>query len=464
MTLRRKLLLWYSGVFFVSAAVLVGSLYWLIAHKLKQDYFHYLRDEFAESQRIAAEDFGDEQRLREDVEMEVMGRKYFPLSYEVYDAASGEFLLRTAPEWPDGLPPDLEPPPAADARRLSKVQVGDDPEDIVFLMTGWLDEVSHPGIVVRVGMSYKRTYKRLADLREYLMYALVAGVLLSVAGSSFLASRSLDPVDEIASSLERIQAEGLSARLPQPEAADEIGRIVSSANRMLARLEGSFEQVRRFAGDAAHELRTPLSALKCRLEVALSDDDATDRSRAAIGDALQQVDELASLVNNLLFLSSLDAADRPERPELVHVKGLVDDVGEVFSVLAEHEGLELHLDVSEDCCVYGDRTLLRRLLCNLIENAIRYTPAGGRVEVRAGRQDGLCRITVSDTGIGVGPADIERIFDRFWRAENSRSRGTGGTGLGLSICRRIAELHGGTIAAESETRKGTVLTVTLPAA
>ncbi len=463
MTLRRKLLLWYSGVFFVSAAVLVGSMYWLIAHKLRRDFLHYLGDEYAQAQHIAGENLNDEEELRRDVEMEVQGRKYFPLSYEVYDTAQGRYLVRLAPEWPDALPAHMDCENLGTAPRLSTAQFGDDPGEVVYLMTGWLQGSADPGVVVRVGMSYERTFERLDDLGEYLMYALVASVLLSVVGSSFLASRSLDPVDEIASSLERIQAAGLSARLPEAEPADEIGRIVSSANRMLARLEESFEQVRRFAGDVAHELRTPLSALRCRLELALGEEGLSEESRAAMGDALHDVDELAALVNNLLFLASLDAADRPEQPERVQLAGLVENVREVFGVLADQGGLELEIDVGDDCSVHGDRTLLHRLLCNLIENAIRYTPPGGRVEVRAGREDGLCRISVSDTGIGIGPADIDRIFDRFYRAEDSRSRGTGGTGLGLSICRRIVELHGGTIAAESEKGKGTVVTAALPA-
>jgi len=463
-TLRRKLLLWYSGVFFVSAAVLVGSMYWLIAHKLKRDFFHYLRDEYEEAQRIVAENLGNDERLRQDVEMEVQGRKYFPLSYEVYDTGQGRYLLRLAPKWADALPAHMNYENLGTTPSLSTVQFGDDAGEVVYLMTGWLEGSAHPGVVVRLGMSYERTFERLEDLGEYLMYALVASVLLSVVGSSFLASRSLDPVDEIASSLERIQAAGLSARLPEAEAADEIGRIVSSANRMLARLEESFEQVKRFAGDVAHELRTPLSALTCRLELALGEEGLSEESRAAMGDALQQVNELAALVNNLLFLASLDAADGPGQPEQVQLKGLVEDVGEVFGVLADQGGVELELDVSDDCSVYGDRTLLHRLLCNLIENAIRYTPPGGRVAVRAGRQDGLCRISVSDTGIGIAPADIERVFDRFYRAEGSRSRGTGGTGLGLSICRRIVELHGGTIAAASEEGIGTAITVALPGA
>jgi len=463
MTLRKKLLLWYSGVFFLSATVLVSSMYLLIAHKLKQEFFHYLRDEYAEARRIVRDNFDDEGQLRRHAELEVLGRKFFPLSYEIYDAAEGRHLLLMAPKWEKSLParPHLEE--TEEQPRLSRLKVGDDPDEVIYLKTGWVDRDRYPGLILRVGMSYERVYKRLAKMSEYLLYALVFSVVFSFLGGGFLAARSLNPVDEIASSLERIQAEDLSVRLPEHEARDEVGRIVSSANRMLSRLEESFKQVRRFAGDVAHELRTPLSALKCTLEVALSNEGITEEPRKAIADALVQVNELSGLVSNLLLLASLDAADKLERREDVSVMDIFDDIGEVFQALAQQKGVEFHIDVRQECWVKGDRTLLHRLFCNLIENAIRYTPSGGRVEATAWRQEALCRVSVSDTGIGIAAADIDKIFDRFYRAEASRSRQTGGTGLGLSICQRIVELHGGSIRVESQEGKGTTLTVALPA-
>ena len=463
MTLRRKLLLWYSGVFFLSATVLVSSMYFLIAHKMKQEFFRYLRDEYAEAGRIVRENFDDGEQLRWHVDLEVLGRKFFPLSYEVYDAGAEKHLLRVAPKWDEWLParPHLEV--TEELPRLTRLKVGDDAEELVYLETGWLDREEYPNVILQVGMSYKRVYKRLEDMGEYLLYALVFSVVLSFLGGKFLAARSLDPVDEIASSLERIQAEDLSARLPERQLNDEIGRIVSSANRMLSRLEGSFDRVQRFAGDAAHELRTPMSVLKCTLEATLSNEGITEASRKAMADSLEQVNELSEVVNDLLLLASLDAAERPERSEVASIKDVLDDIGEVFQVLAQQKGLELHMKAREECCVKGDRTLLHRLLCNLVENAIRYTPQGGRVEASARREEGLCCITVADTGIGIDAADMDKIFDPFYRAEESRSRQTGGTGLGLSICRRIVELHGGSISAQSRKGEGTTLTVSLPA-
>jgi len=462
MTLRRKLLLWYSGVFFLSAAGLVSIMYLLIAHKMRREFFRYLRDEYQEAQGIVEANLGDEEELRRHAELEVLGRKYFPLSYRIYDVRRQQDVLSMAPRWPAALPARLDIKHVDERPLVTRLGVGDAPEDVVYMMTGWLGRHKHPDLILQVGMSYKRVYKRLAKMAEYLLYALVFSVVLSFLGGKFLAARSLNVVDEIATSLERIQAEDLSTRLPKPTGEDEIGRIVASANRMLSRLEESFGRVRRFAGDVAHELRTPLSALKCRLEVALSDENMTEESNKAMADALQQVNELTGLVNNLLLLARLDAADKPEELQCVKLADIIDDIAEVFEVLAQQNDLQLEIDAREQCCVRGDRTLLHRLFCNLIENAIRYTPSGGRVKVRVWPQKDSCRLSVSDTGVGIEAADVDRVFDRFYRADGSRSRETGGAGLGLSICQRIAELHGGTIQIESRKGKGTTVTVALP--
>ena len=254
MTLRRRLLLWYSGLFFVSAAVLVTAMYLLIAHKVKREFFRYLTNEYEEAERITKQNLGDEGALRRDVEVEVLGRKFFHVSYRLYDAQQEKDLLLMAPRWPKALPARPHLGSTDVLPRLSRLRIGDEADEVLYLKTGWLDRHEYPDLILEVGMSYERVYKRLAKMGEYLLYALVLSVVLSFLGGRFLASRSLNPVDRIATSLERIQAENLSERLAEPETQDEIGRIVSAANNMLSRLEDSFDQVRRFAGDAAHEL------------------------------------------------------------------------------------------------------------------------------------------------------------------------------------------------------------------
>jgi len=460
--LRTKLLIWYSGIFFLSAAVLVVAMYSVIAHKTKRQFFRYFENEYEEAVGIITQNMGDPEAMRQDVELEVLGRKFFPLSYELYDESRGEdMLLVTTRQWKP-LPPMPEPGELGDDPHVVRVQVGDDEEDLAYLRTGWVDQTAQPGLMLRVGMSYARTYERLEDLREYLAGALFVSMVLSLVGSVFLAGRSLDPVDEIASALERIQAESLSERLPEPGTMDEIGRIVVAANRMLSRLEQSFEQVRRFAGDAGHELKTPLAALRCRLEIALENQEVAGEPRQVMTDALEQVDRLTALANDLLLLARLDAADRPGRAAEVNLANVLADVGELFEVMALNKGVEFIVADSSDCVVRGDSGLLRRLLSNLLENAIRYTPPGGRVKATVSKEAKACCIVIADTGMGIEEGDLERVFERFHRCEESRRQYPEGSGLGLSMCRSIVELHGGTVACQSTKDEGTTMTVRLP--
>lgn len=462
MTLRRKLLLWYSGVFFASAVFLVVTMYLLIAHKTRSQFFRYFEDEYEEAQRIVKENLTRPAEMRMEVEREVGGKRFFDLSYELYDAAEKKHMLLLAPEWEDDLPALSIPRQDGEESQLEVRQVGDDPEDIIYFRTGWVDRQQHPNLVLRVGMSYEHTYERLEDLGEFLAGALIVSVILSVFGGVFLAARSLDPIDEVAGSLERVEAHHLADRLEEPKVQDEVGRIVSAANRMLSRLEDSFDRMSRFAGDAAHELRTPLSTLKCGLEVELQRKDLPIQSREALTHMLEQVDETASVVDSLLFLAKLDAAGRLEHSETVDLGLVVEDLTEVFQAWATQEEVDFDIACEGKCPVEGDRTLLHRLLANLIENAVCYTPSGGQVEVCLSQQHDGVRLKVSDSGIGIDEADLDRVFDRFYRAEQSRSKETGGTGLGLSICRRVVELHGGTIQIDSEKGVGTTVTVDLP--
>jgi signal transduction histidine kinase len=174
------------------------------------------------------------------------------------------------------------------------------------------------------------------------------------------------------------------------------------------------------------------------------------------------VDELGHLVNDLLLLSSLDAEQFAEAEEAVEIGPLLADLGEAFGMLAEERDLEFSIDVEEGCRVMGRPALLRRLFGNLLDNAIAYTPAGGRVSLTSARDGTVCRVAVTDTGVGLSPADVGRVFDRFYRADASRSRKAGGLGLGLSLCKRIAELAGGSISVESHEGRGSTFTVTLP--
>ncbi|HOX39295.1 MAG TPA: ATP-binding protein [Candidatus Brocadiia bacterium] len=462
MTVRRKLLLWYSGVFFISSTFLVASVFALFAHKLQSDFYSHLRDEYREHMRVIQTYQGNPVAFRQAISVEVLARRIFPISIRLYDPTQNKDVLLLAPYWESFMPAVPDVGGVGDEPRISRLQIGEDREDVVYLLTGCFAGADGELMILQVGMAYKRVYKRILQMAQYMIYVLLTGLVMSVAGGWLLAGRSLDAMDEIATALEKVQAESLSKRLESSGEQDEIGRIIASVNNMLARLEQAFRQLKDFSADAAHELRTPLAAIKCRLEVAIESDQTSEGSRQVMSDLLQQVESLNGIVNNLLLLARLDASERLEKTESVDLRGILADLSEVFEVLAQQKGIELKILTGEGNIVSGNPTLLHRCFADLIENGIRYTPSGGSVSVVLTTEDGICRTVVSDTGIGIKQDDLEKIFDRFYRGEESRSRVTGGTGLGLSICRRIVELHGGSVSVKSEPGKGAIFTVDLP--
>jgi len=236
-------------------------------------------------------------------------------------------------------------------------------------------------------------------------------------------------------------------------------------NAMLARLETSFAALRRFTADASHELKTPLTVLRADVERAMHP--ATNRGErmVALEEALQETARMSDLVDSLLTLARADEGRFDIHRTPIELDPLVREVYETAVILGEHAGLTLSLPQLEDGVVMGDRTRLRQLLLNLVTNAIKYTPRGGRVEVAVTRRphDEIA-ITVRDTGIGIAATDLPHVFDRFWRADRARSRASerGGFGLGLAISQWIVQAHGGSLTVQSRLGRGSVFTVVLP--
>ena len=282
------------------------------------------------------------------------------------------------------------------------------------------------------------------------------------AGPS-LARVALRPVDEMTRTARRITAEDLSRRVERPGTGDEMERLAETLNGMLARLEAAFTQTRRFAADAAHELRTPLAALRGGIEVALRAERTPEEYRRVLASSLEEVERLIRLAEDLLLLSRSSAGPDVTRAP-VDLEPLLLDVFDVGARLGQAAAVSVRTDAMAPATVRGDATALRRAVLNLVENAIKYTPPGGKVELALTTGDGMAVITVSDTGIGLDPADADRIFEPFVRLDAARARDTGGAGLGLAIARSIAVAHGGTLTVESRPGAGSRFVLRLPLA
>jgi signal transduction histidine kinase len=291
-------------------------------------------------------------------------------------------------------------------------------------------------------------------------------VAFAVALAYWLAGTALVPVRLIMDEMDAIKdGRSLHRRLAVPLSNDELARLALTLNGMLARLESSFSSLHRFTADASHELKTPLMVLRAGVERALTHPGTPAESIEALDEALEQVNQMSEMVEDLLTLARADEGRAPLTLEATDVRALVADAAETAGLLAEAQGVEVSSEVpGEPVILAVDPQRIRELLLNLVTNAVKYTPAGGSVAIVLEDEPDQVRLRVTDTGIGIAPGDLPSIFDRFWRADPARSR-TGdrpGVGLGLAITKWIAEAHGGTIIVSSRPGRGTTFTVTLP--
>jgi signal transduction histidine kinase len=252
--------------------------------------------------------------------------------------------------------------------------------------------------------------------------------------------------------------------LPVPDTRDELERLSTALNQMIRRLDESFQHTRRFLADASHELRTPLTIIKTELEAVIDRQDGKQGARELAGNVLEEIERLRKIVEGLLALSRLDAGEALEKPVPFDLGELAATTADQMSLLAEDKKIAIHYDVAQRVIVEGDRARLKQVTVNLLDNAIKYTPDGGRIHVRVYANGRKALLEVSDTGIGI-PSDARPcVFDRFFRVDKARSRDLGGAGLGLSIVRSICVAHGGHVDVQSKEGEGSRFTVELPLA
>jgi signal transduction histidine kinase len=308
------------------------------------------------------------------------------------------------------------------------------------------------------GVNAHLMQKSITSLRNSLLLMVPVVLLLCVAGGYWLAGRALRPIEDVTAELDAIQPTDLGSRLPVPRVPDEVGRLTSVINSLLERLERASVTERRFASDAAHELRTPLAVLRTGLEVTLARDRSADDNRAALTSALREVLSLCKISDELLMLARLNGEVSVERARL-NLRALIVEIASTVDPLAQARGIQLSVSAARDVFVEGSAGHLRRLVINLLDNALKFTPQNGSIEVRLTMGPDRAIVRVADTGPGIDPADMPFIFDRFFRGTSSPGEGSG---LGLSLCREIARIHGGDIAAANRSTGGCEFVVTLP--
>ena len=456
-SVRIRLTLWYAGVLALSLIAFALVIYYAAG-----SIFHERHDESLRStvQTVASayvEELGEAHSQSQAGQI-VLAEITFPNRYVQFTDNTGKPIASSANLY--GSTIAIPAPVLAEvrARGFSHATVNGLRIAVVPLSTdqplGYA-VVAEPLSVVEDG---------LRQLRRDLYAGVSLVLLLASAGGYFLARKSLAPIASMNSQTQRISAENLSARLDVTNSRDELGRLATTINDLLARLEHSFKEQQRFIADASHELRTPLAVLRGEAEVALDKTRSVAEYQQSLSLIQDEAERLSRIVEDLFILArepiNTHAALHKER---VSLSDAVRDCARAAQVLAFRKGVRLKLQgESPSIALNGDEELIKRMILNLLDNAVKYTPQGGEISLALAQQNGTAEIVVRDTGIGIPEAAQPRVFDRFYRVDKARARAMGGAGLGLSIAQWIAEVHGGDISVVSTPGHGSTFTVVLP--
>jgi heavy metal sensor kinase len=453
LSIRWRLTLWYGAVLALVLAVFGTSVYLMMRHALLARAGTGLLMESAEVEQ-EIERAKDSELLSTWLERRFAHHPGFDIQVAT---PQGECMFRSERIRTTGLPvPDSSPAPGGTFFASSDL-----PRGRFHISNRGVDGPNGP-LVVQVAAPLAQNDHELGELLAILWLAGPLALAVALLGGYFMARRALEPVDRMTVEAGAITAAHLDRRLQVGKHGDELDRLAVTLNGMIARLERSFEETRRFIADAAHELRTPLAVIHNAAEVALSSPREADEYRRFLEDILEEEERLKRLAEQLLYLCREDAGLTPVSRQPVRLDAIVCQAVEPMGELASAHGIALSAGELSPCQVLGDADGLRRLLFNLLDNAIKYTPRGGSIEVRCNCNGESATLTVSDSGIGIPPEHIPRVFERFYRVDPARSRDGGGIGLGLAICRVVVETHGGAIRLESTEDQGTRVVVHLP--
>jgi heavy metal sensor kinase len=460
-TLRTTLSLSYAGILACLLAALGFAYYYAFARQLDADANTELREmtrgvhgylHFQHGVPSLTYDQNDP----EQVAFVEEATRY----YQVYDAKSGSLIAQSPALEPLGVhytPGEVrkfvDGPGAFDIQTdRRKIRFSND----------LVSAVSGDTYLLQVGVPLDQRDAALGRFRSLVMWSLPLGLLAVFVVGEWMAARALAPLAHLAAAATTIDIDDLKQRLPVRGAGDELDLVAEAFNEVVARLERAVGQMKQFSAAMAHELRTSLAAIRGEIEWSLTRPLSPAEYQNALTAQLEEIEKLSRLISQLLTLAQADAGEIPLAHDPVDLAALSASVVSELEPVAE----SFHVSLSCECCgnvtVTGDPDWLKRLLLNLLDNAIKFTPAGGRITVSVKREDRTARLVVRDTGIGIPHEALPHIFERFYLGEPAPPARTSGVGLGLSLVKWIADRHGATIDVASQRGYGTTFTVTMP--
>lgn len=380
--------------------------------------------------------------------------------YQVFDASSGDLLVQSDALRPMGL--EFTPSEVwqfRDQLRTSEVRTD---YGRLRLSNSVLTSPEGKTYLLQVGVSLAAMDRVLERFLILLVVSVPAGLFAAFLIGRWMTRVALAPLTRLADATGTIDIEGLRRRLPIRGAHDELDDVAAAFNSTLERLEQAVGEMRQFSAALAHELRTPLTALRGEIEIAMSQRHSHDNEESRLASQLEEIDKLKRLIDQILVLARAEAGEIPLKLNSVDLGSLTAALVEQVEPVAQASGIALTCGQTDAVVVQGDADWLKRLVLNLLDNAIKFTPDGGRVVVDVSREGRMARLAVRDTGVGIDPLLKSHIFERFFRADPARSPGVHGAGLGLSLVKWIVDRHHGRIEVESGPGPGSTFTVRLP--
>jgi signal transduction histidine kinase len=317
------------------------------------------------------------------------------------------------------------------------------------------------GSTLQLGQKIIERENLLRKIRKVYMIAIIPIILLAYLGGVFITDRALNPIRQLINTLNSIVSSGkIDVRVPVFQTDKLHEELVSLFNTMLGKIEALVNGMRNVLDNVAHDLRTPMTRLRGTAEVALQSEQSTEVLREALSDCIEESERILIMINTLMDVSEAESGAMKLDPENMNITPLIDDVVDLYGYVAEEKGVSINTGFPEELYLTADRNWMRQVLANLLDNAIKYTPSGGRIDIEARRREQEITITVKDTGVGILPEELDKIWDRLYRGDESRSQR--GLGLGLSLVKAIVGAHRGRVEVYSEPGAGSVFTVNLP--
>lgn len=454
-TLGFRMTVWYSLLFFVSSLVTFGFLFFFVRSSVRQRDREAIQAEATEFASFYKSGGIDALKKQVLLEREALGRN--SMLVRVAGPQDETLFFSSPDQWTDVDPDFLKKRAIDGSKRWIRLQVRGNANAVMEVVSFTMPD----GSLLQVGENMQETEELLGEFRFIFLGVLIPMALLSFTGGAFLASRTLRPIRDLIHTMRSIEKGNMGSRVPRSHTQDELDELITLFNGMLERIETLIRGMKASLDDVAHDLRTPMTRLRGIAEITLqSGDEDANTLREALMDCAEESQRMTAMLNTLMDISEAETGVMKLNLEEVDLPILIADVVELYRDIAEEKNILLKATFSEAPKLIADANRVRQVIANLLDNAIKYTPDGGKVNIETSRKGQFCTVRIADTGEGIRLEDQPRIWDRLYRGDKSRSQR--GMGLGLSLVKAVVHAHHGIIEVSSEPGQGSRFTISFP--